>query len=844
MENKSDQAFLERLSKEAKERLKRRFQWGEELVSDMREGGKVPYPAQITRVYEMVENGTKRVVLADSTGFGKTYVSTMVLGLLNKGKAKRHKVLLIAPKQSLSTAWEESEINGYIAGLGIDNGRSLRIRNLENGNLENGLKGTDIVSINYEKFSCSTSEKYMVPILNMAKDLDLIILDEGQNAGGEIREKNIERLVQSTLNKRFIYLSATPGQNGLEDLGMALHIIDPKNYPLEEYDNEADPTAIRDMIATGRWFNSDRETVKELFGLSTLKINSPVYCDIGSYYAKRYLNVWENGDLSIMHKISQMRKHLLLGKLRSKEGRADLEALLESFPKDDSIITYTHLKRGISEELLEFLENFYGKDQVAMINGDVKDVDKRIEISRRFGDGEIKVLANSLRTMGEGVPCTAGERNVRLLFLEEPFNHGQLNQCIGRPYRPGQKGKVDVYFVLGENEWLKGKMNEIRESGRLEKRYGVVFPKGWRDTLIDFDIYEIMQMKDKIDRKKIRNALPLDEAERMIMYCNEENPASVRSAQKIGIFRSLPIKSKKSFAGNKMKEFTVKGHTLYGAGERELYKSSLGKGNFNEESRIMLEAHADERILDTSAGDTARLMRRVIEGIEKKEGRQFEKLLDVGCGTGVVSRVLEREMTNLDLDRRMLDVCRQYGLGPSKQGFMTNLPFENKKFDLVTASYSLFYLNQKNGEREMEEAFLEINRVLKENGYFIASLNRKTTMNDFNTISSMMPYYEFKPFLKGFFKGYMSDGRKSKFRGAYIIAGKKDSDCNVWSEVEGGFSVYDGKYCLSGRGGRERLVDSLTEGVKTYKFHRVHSDEFKNERGTPLDAILNRMKID
>ena len=842
MNKSSGEVFLERIRSKALERIEKKIQWGEELISGMRENDKVPFPAQVMRVYEMVENGTKRIVLADSTGFGKTYVSAMILGLLNKKKLKKHKVLLVAPKQSIHTAWVEDEINGYLTGLDINSGKPLKIRNLENSNLEESLGNTDILSINYEKFSCKSSEKYINSVLDMTKYLDLIILDEGQNAGGEIREKNIERLVQNTLNKRFIYLSATPGQNGLEDLGIALHIVDPKNYPLEEYDYESNPSAIRDMIATGRWFNSDRETVKELFGLSTLKIHSPVYCDLGSYYAKRYLKVWENGDLGVMHKIARMRKYLLLGKLRSREGKADLEALLESFPRDDSIIAYTHFKTGISEELLEFLESFYGKGKVAMINGDVKDVDERIEISRRFRDGKIKVLANSLRTMGEGVPCTAGEKNVRLLFLEEPYNHGQLNQCIGRPYRPGQKGKVDVHFVLGKNEWLREKMNEIKESCKLERKYSVIFHKDWRDTLIDFDIYEIMQEKDKIDKEKIRNALPLDEAERMIMSYNENNPQSVKSAQKGGVFRSLPIKIKKSFTGNKMKEFTFKCHKLYGAGQRELYKSSLGKGNLNEESKIMLEAHADERILDTAAGDTARLIKIVIEGIEKKEERKFEKLLDVGCGTGVVSRILGREMMNVDLDKRMLNVCRQYGLGPCKHGFMTNLPFGNKKFDLVTASYSLFYLNQKNGEREMEEAFLEINRVLKEDGYFIASLNRKTTARDFKTISMMAHYCEFKSVLNGFFKGYMSDGRKSKFRGAYIIAGRKDSDCEVWSEVEGGFNVYDWRYGLSGRAGGENITDPLIEGVKTCKFHRVHSDEFKNERGTSLSDILQKLK--
>jgi len=68
------------------------------------------------RVYEALESGTRRIAFADATGFGKTYVSSMILGGLNNKEGRRHKVLLVAPNQSTHTAWTEKELNDYIGG--------------------------------------------------------------------------------------------------------------------------------------------------------------------------------------------------------------------------------------------------------------------------------------------------------------------------------------------------------------------------------------------------------------------------------------------------------------------------------------------------------------------------------------------------------------------------------------------------------------------------------------------------------------------------------------------------------------------------------------------------------
>lgn len=834
----TNNAFLRRIKNKIRENLEKKIQFGEELISRMNSDGKTPFPGQIMRVYEVIENGTKRILYADATSFGKTYVASMILGLLNKNKGKRHKTLLIAPQQSLNTAWKEEEINSYLEGLGLGNGQGFKINGLRCDGLEEILRDSDIVCANYHKFDCLNSDKYVNAVLEVAKKFDIILFDECQNytSFGK-RGKNLKKIVDSTMNKYAFLLSANPGKNGLQDLGVPLYVLSPKEFPFAPYEHKVNPTAIKDMILAGKWFNSDRELVKKLFNLPELIINDPIYCEIGDYYAKKYLNVWQNGDLKIGKKIAELRKFLLLGRIKSREGKRDLENLLESFPKEDSVIIFNHLKTGVSEDLMSFLERFYGKGNVAMINGDVKSIRERVEISERFRDGKYKTLVLSYLTMGEGIPCIAGDRPIHANFLEIPYNHGQLNQGIGRPYRYGQRGDVHINFLLGKNEWLKDKMNELVKSRVLEEKYGVVFPRTWRDSLIDFDIYDIMQKKDEIDKEKVRNGLMLDDFEEAVMEWNEGSINSMKKGEKAGVLLSLPKKERES----PMSLFTRRGPKLYGAGEKALYISSKGQGNFKKESKYMLDAHADPRIFDTTAGDTARLINAVVKGLEER-GVEFKNCLDLGCGTGVVSRILEKEMVSLDLDKRMLKTW--YGLGQRVHGFMTQLPFKNREFDLITASYSLFYNKQYDNERQIEKVLMEMNRAAKENAYAIVSLIRTSKKEDIENIANAMRTYGFNVLINDFFYGYKETKRKSAFKGAYLLVGRKEHDKRDYMNES--FSAYVPALRRAGGGMRKMVyIDGPNANpAEDHKhFWRINSHEFRTRSGVPLDKLVEKIEI-
>ncbi|HEX8738351.1 MAG TPA: class I SAM-dependent methyltransferase [Pyrinomonadaceae bacterium] len=98
--------------------------------------------------------------------------------------------------------------------------------------------------------------------------------------------------------------------------------------------------------------------------------------------------------------------------------------------------------------------------------------------------------------------------------------------------------------------------------------------------------------------------------------------------------------------------------------------------------------------------------------------QNIENILDIGCGTGLNLKWLERyaktgSIKGLDVEKTALDFCRARGENFLTQGSATDLPFPDACFDLVT---SFDVLVQIPGEKADEKAIAEMHRVLKPKG--------------------------------------------------------------------------------------------------------------------------------
>lgn len=93
--------------------------------------------------------------------------------------------------------------------------------------------------------------------------------------------------------------------------------------------------------------------------------------------------------------------------------------------------------------------------------------------------------------------------------------------------------------------------------------------------------------------------------------------------------------------------------------------------------------------------------------------RQLD-LLDAGCGTGGMLSALTRygTATGLDLSRDALRFARKRNDAALTRGSVTNLPFTDDSFDLVTSFDVLYHLSV----RDDVEALREIARVIRPGG--------------------------------------------------------------------------------------------------------------------------------
>jgi SAM-dependent methyltransferase len=105
---------------------------------------------------------------------------------------------------------------------------------------------------------------------------------------------------------------------------------------------------------------------------------------------------------------------------------------------------------------------------------------------------------------------------------------------------------------------------------------------------------------------------------------------------------------------------------------------------------------------------------RLLDRIAK--ARHFERVLEAGCGTGYLARLLGERygwtMFPVDLGWEGLNVARSMGVGRLTQADIARLPFESDSFDAVVSMDVIVHFPRG----EEHRAFKELTRVLKPGG--------------------------------------------------------------------------------------------------------------------------------
>lgn len=111
-----------------------------------------------------------------------------------------------------------------------------------------------------------------------------------------------------------------------------------------------------------------------------------------------------------------------------------------------------------------------------------------------------------------------------------------------------------------------------------------------------------------------------------------------------------------------------------------------------------------------------------------REGKNYEAILDIGCGTGSLLKMLEKSfpesvIAGFDISREMAMIARRRNLN-SFVADASILPFKNETFDLVLSSAVYQWVFN------LGEAFKETERVLKKDGYFMFSCFGSRTLQE------------------------------------------------------------------------------------------------------------------
>lgn len=104
-----------------------------------------------------------------------------------------------------------------------------------------------------------------------------------------------------------------------------------------------------------------------------------------------------------------------------------------------------------------------------------------------------------------------------------------------------------------------------------------------------------------------------------------------------------------------------------------------------------------------------------------------EQVLDIGCGTGILTQLAAKavgsggEIIGIDPSAQMITLARKSAFRSQSQakfklGVIENLPFENKRFDVVLSSLMLHHLPSE----LKQEGLAEVYRVLKPGGRLLA----------------------------------------------------------------------------------------------------------------------------
>jgi SNF2 family DNA or RNA helicase len=455
-----------------------------ENYSDYFQGDYKQYDFQKRAVRFITEQ--KKVLLADDVGLGKTVVTiTTILDLIEKSKAL--KFLIVVPA-SLRLQWL-GEIRKFI---NRDMFPDLKVIVQRQGKKDRRIK--------YKYFEDEDSPVVMIlSYAAMREDMkeieklsiDMVILDEATKIKVRTTKTNkcVRKLFKNTEYK--LALTATPLENGLEDLYCICEWIDYRRFRIKGYFYHRYCVMREKKIWRGRGtyivvreierYKNLIDAKQKLAGLyirrtigdMSLELPSIVNQNITLPMSKDQVRAYKEvkgetygeatkidlfGQLTILQEVCDSPE--LIDKPGQGNKINEFKRLLSEDFRYQKVIAITRFKKFAKLIYKELKKKF----DMKMITGDV-DQKKRTLIIDNFTSGEGQKIIIGTTAIEEGLNLQAGSV---LINLDLPWNPAKLRQRLGRIYRLGSEHDTIRMINLIMEDTIEERVLEVLyEKGEL-----------------------------------------------------------------------------------------------------------------------------------------------------------------------------------------------------------------------------------------------------------------------------------------------------------------------------------------------------------------------------------------
>ena len=473
-----------------------------------------PTFAQSVRINALLEHD--RIIVADDTGInGKTFTGVGSKFQLDRVTQKRNCAFIIAPNSGLCDAWSQGEINFYAQKVGAPQQKVIAIQNYSDlGHIPTSPDyRPDFVAINWEKLAKRKDNHNWLTLEAFIRKLnaEIYILDECHRGKSlsSLTGRRTKDVIQYTIGKKVLALSATPAANRHADLAMVFHMLDPIKYPHPEQFAFSGSEAMAGFLAGEQWYRLTRDQMRESLGMPT-PVEEVITVGLTEAESLAYFTAWQDC-VMLGQGLSELRKLLIYPTLSPYSGPFEqiqaskiiaLERLVnQSISDGRKVVVKSNLVHCGPEEryfLKKLVAQVGAQDDTLVIHSQ-HTLRQRKEIARKFREQAQYTRMFCTPASEESVSFLTGDIPCDLYFLEPDMTPRAERQITGRVDRRGQRGDVRLRYLLAKSDLATTMMQECVQF--LARRYGIKIPKKFKPRFIDEDMFNMRVEKNKINDK-------------------------------------------------------------------------------------------------------------------------------------------------------------------------------------------------------------------------------------------------------------------------------------------------------------------------------------------------------